>query len=227
LFIHPSGPNDPSEIVTNTATILTDTLSDGSIITLNRNSGLSIANGFNRKERRMALRGEAYFEVAPDKTRPFVVAVNDLEIKVVGTAFNVDNASIPGKVLIAVTHGKVLVSTGGQSLYLSAGEQAEYNQQTHLLSRIETQQNPNTLAYKNKVFQFNATPLREVVRQLNSAYGTKISLQNQTLEACPLTARYNNLGINRVLELIADSFSFKLEKNPDGTYVLSGAGCGE
>lgn len=226
-FVHRPAPADgPVEIAGNTETILTDTLSDGSVVTLNRNSGLSVAKGFNKKERRMALRGEAYFEVAPNPEKPFVVTVEELEVKVVGTAFNVDNASVAGKVIISVTHGKVLVHSGDQSIYLTAGEQAEYDQQTRMITRLQPDQNPNALAYKSKVFRFEATPLSEVVRQLNLAYGTKISL-SKNLENCQLTARYNNLGIGRVLDLVAASFSIKADKNADGSYTLSGQGCGE
>lgn len=226
-FMYRPAPADgPVEIAGNTETILTDTLSDGSVVTLNRNSGLSVAKGFNKKERRMALRGEAYFEVAPNPEKPFVVTVEELEVKVVGTAFNVDNVSAPGKVIVAVTHGKVLVHSGDQSIYLTAGEQAEYDQQTRTITRLQPDQNPNALAYKSKVFRFEATPLSEVVRQLNLAYGTKISV-SKNLENCRLTARYNNLGIGRVLDLVAVSFSIKADKNPDGSYTLSGQGCGE
>ncbi|MEY3240018.1 MAG: hypothetical protein RIR11_1456 [Bacteroidota bacterium] len=217
----------PQEIVATPATILVDTLSDGSVVTLNRNSGLSIARGFNHKERRMSLHGEAYFEVSPDQERPFVVDIKELEVKVVGTAFNVDNVSEPDKVLISVTHGKVLVSAGTQSMYLTADEKALYDEQTKVLTRIPNQQNPNILAYKNKIFQFDATPLKEVVQQLSKVYGIQIALQSTALETCPLTARYNNLAIGRVLDLVANSFALKLEQKPDGSYLLSGSGCGE
>ncbi|MEI6411292.1 MAG: FecR domain-containing protein [Bacteroidota bacterium] len=217
----------PLEIAANTESVLTDTLNDGSVVTLNRNSGLTVASAFNKKERRMKLRGEAYFEVTSNPERPFVVEVQELEIKVVGTAFNVDNTSNPDEVIVTVTHGKVLVHDQNQQIMLTAGEQAVYNRITHTLSRYSGAQNPNTLAYKNRVFQFDATPLGKVVKQLNTVYGVHIKLQNPVLENCPLTATYNNLALNRVLDLIATSFSLQIDHQPDGTIVIIGAGCGE
>lgn len=215
------------EIAANTDAVLTDTLSDGSVVTLNRNSGVTVAAAFNKKERRMKLRGEAYFEVSSNPERPFVVEIQELEIKVVGTAFNVDNTSNPDEVIVTVTHGKVLVHDQNQQILLTAGQQAVYNRTTHNLSRYTGAQNPNTLAYKNRVFQFDATPLGKVVKQLNAVYGVNIKLQNPVLENCPLTASYNNLSLNRVLDLIAASFSLQLDRQPDGTVVIMGAGCGE
>ena len=58
----------------------------------------------------MRLRGEAFFQVKPDTERPFFVETGEVEIKVVGTAFNVDENSRPGQVVISVTEGKVLVT---------------------------------------------------------------------------------------------------------------------
>lgn len=227
FLLRPKPDSASVVIAANPGAVLTDTLSDGSVVTLNRNSGLTVASSFNKKERRMKLRGEAYFEVSSNPERPFVVEVQELEIKVVGTAFNVDNTTNPDEVIVTVIHGKVLVHDQVQQILLTAGEQAIYNRSTHRLSRYVGAQNPNTLAYKNRVFQFDATPLGKVVKQLNAVYGANIKLQNPILENCPLTARYNNLNINRVLDLIAASFSLQLDRQPDGAVIIIGAGCGE
>jgi transmembrane sensor len=222
-------PNAPvTQLATLPTEIQTHQLPDGSTVTLNRNSGLSTQSGFNQKERRIALRGEAYFEVKPDREKPFVVSVEELSVTVLGTAFNVDNNTDPNRVLISVTHGKVAVSAREQTIYLTADQQAVYDKTSGTLTLLAPeQQDPNAVAYKNKVFQFNATPLVDVVAALNKAYGVQIVLKGQQLHTCPLTARYNNLGLDRVLELIAASFSIKAEKQADGTYALSGNGCEE
>lgn len=205
---------------------LTDTLADGSVVTLNRRSGLAVSSGFNRRERRMHLQGEAYFEVKRDTNRPFIVEISDVEVKVVGTAFNVDNATNPEQVIVTVTEGKVRVSARDQALLLTPGEQVVYDKKTGALKRSTAPQNPNLLAYKNRVFHFDATPLRIVVQQVEKVYGVDIDLKNKSLEDCQLTADYNNLSIERVLSLIAESFSLQLEKK-ENRFVLDGAGCGE
>lgn len=208
-----------------TDSALTDTLKDGSIVTLERASGLTLAADFNRLERRLRLQGEAYFQVAHDTTRPFVVEVQGLEVKVVGTAFYVDNVTDPTKVTVYVTEGKVLLFHKGRSVLLVRGMQASYDQRLETLTRDATlpeQGLPNTAAHR--MFRFDATPLRIVLEKVNLAYGTRISLKKAGLENCLLTARYNNLSLERVLDLIADSFSFTVEKTSDG-YLLDGEAC--
>ncbi|MBL7776453.1 MAG: FecR domain-containing protein [Saprospiraceae bacterium] len=203
---------------------LTDTLADGSRVTLERHSGLTLAAGFNRRERRMRLEGQAFFQVAPDTSRPFIVEVQELQVRVVGTAFTVDNQQTPGQVLVTVFEGKVQVRAGQQLLLLSAGEQAVYDQPSKNLTRTAPRQgNPEP---SSRMFAFDATPLGQVAERLSVAYGVRIVLKNKNLENCPLTASYNQLPLERVLRLVADSFSLQVEKTADG-YMLSGEACEE
>lgn len=225
IFFFRQTPETPGTQIAATSTTLTDTLTDGSVIVLNRNSGLRIAGNFNQKERRMRLSGEAYFAVAPDKEKPFVIEVEQLEVKVVGTEFNVDNRSEPGRVIVTVTSGKVQLRAGDQNVLLVANEQAVYEMATGNITR-STKPDQNVLAYKNMVFSFDATPLGEVVRELSDVYGVEISLKNKNLEKCKLYARYNNQELDRVLELVAATFSLTVERTGD-VIVLDGASCGE
>ncbi|MBU6340118.1 MAG: FecR domain-containing protein [Bacteroidetes bacterium] len=220
-------PGKASEITAASDAILVDTLKDGSIVTLNRNSGLTVSSHFNKKERRMQLHGEAYFEVAHDQSKPFVIEIQKIEIQAVGTAFNVDNATEPGKITVTVTEGKVLVRTPGEQIFLAAGEEVVYDIVQGKLSKNQIPQNPNTLAYKTRAFQFDGTPLGAVVQQMQNAYGVRILLKNKGLENCPLSGRYNDLPLKRLLDLIAETFNLNLSQLPDGQYVLDGTGCGE
>ena len=208
-----------------TETSLTDTLTDGSVVRLEQHSGLTVAKGFNRHERRLRLEGQAFFQVSSDTSRPFVVEVSELEVQVVGTAFTVDDQSVAGKVLVTVEEGKVRVSWKTQQLLLIAGEQATYDKSSGSLSKTIPEQ--GSPVYKNRIFNFDATPLSTVVEQLGKAYGVQISLKNKNLENCPLTAKYNKLSLERVLQLVSESFSLKIEKTEGSGYVLLGNGCEE
>jgi ferric-dicitrate binding protein FerR (iron transport regulator) len=205
----------PDVVIAATNIARTDTLTDGSVLTLGPKSGVALAAGFNARERRMRLHGAATFNVQPDTTRPFIVAVQDMEVRVVGTVFRVDNALEPSRVRVDVLEGKVRVSVRGQSALLVAGEQAIYDQKAGTLEHVRPE---------GRVLRFDETPLREVVRQIEQVYGVQVLLKNKNLENCPLTARYNNLPVERVLELVAESFSIQLEKTAAG-YALDGKGC--
>lgn len=198
-----------------TDTAVSETLSDGSVVTLDPRSGLSLDAGFNTRTRRLRLHGAATFDVQSDSTQPFIVSLNDLEVQVLGTVFRVDNLSDPTQVRVAVTEGRVQVYARGQTLVLAAGDRAVFNLKTGTLAPAQAE---------GRVLRFDATPLRDVVREVERAYGVRVILKNKALENCLLTARYNNLSADRVLALVAESLNINLEKTPDG-YELSGADC--
>ncbi len=96
-------------IAVNTTTQpLTDTLPDGSVITLNKLSSLTYPNRFDGNTRTVQLNGEAFFNVTPNKDKPFIVDVNGVIIRVVGTSFNVKSTA--GKTEVIVETGRVEVS---------------------------------------------------------------------------------------------------------------------
>lgn len=214
---------DPVQIIA-AGSALTDTLTDGSVVTLERQSGLVLAKQFNRRERRLRLEGRASFDVASDTTRPFVVEVQELEVQVVGTAFTVDNASNPDMVMVTVTEGKVRVSSQGSVLLLAAGEQAVYNRKNKTLER--TIAIPEQGTPYGRILRYDAAPLGSVVREINRRYNARVMLKNKTLENCLLTGYYNNLPLERLLELIAETFALTVKQEGD-TYVLEGTACGE
>ncbi|MCK6692454.1 MAG: FecR domain-containing protein [Thermoanaerobaculia bacterium] len=217
--------NTPAPVrIAAAGSVLTDTLTDGSVVTLERQSGLTLARQFNRRERRLRLEGEAFFDVAPDTARPFIVEVQELEVRVVGTEFTVDNTTDPAKVIVTVTEGKVLVASKARSVLLQAGEQAVFDRQNGTLQR--TARKPDQGVFGNRLLMYNATPLSKVVEDVNTRYGARVRLGNKVLENCLLNARYNNLPLERLLELIAESFSLTVKKEGDA-YVLDGEGCGE
>ena len=205
----------PDVVIAATDTVRTDTLADGSVVTLGIQSGLTLSVGFNARERRMRLQGQATFEVQPDPERPFIVEVDDVVVQVVGTVFRVDNTAEPAQVRVEVQEGRVRVGARGQVLYLAAGDEAVYDRQSGTLIAGPSQR---------RMLRFDATPLQEVVRRIERAYNTKIDLKNSDLENCLLTARYNSLPLERVLELITESFGLRVEKTTDG-YALDGEGC--
>jgi transmembrane sensor len=226
-WVHgPIGQPAPVMVSAPANEIKATSLPDGSSVTLNRNSGLTLQSGYGEKERRMTLKGEAYFEVAPNAERPFVVQVEELEVRALGTAFNIDANTRAEQIAISVERGKISLAALGQNLELAEGEQAIFDRAKGSLRKLDPQQqDPNATAYKNRVFQFDATPLRDVVAVLNKAYGSKIELEGAPLANCLLTGRYNNPSLERMLELLTDSFSIKYKQQPNGTILLSGSGC--
>ncbi len=212
----------PAQTIVASAQPLTDTLTDGSVVTLNKKSGLILVEGFNKKERRMKLMGEAYFEVAHDATRPFVVEIQNVEVMAVGTAFNIDNVSDDRFITILVTDGKVKIAAIKQIEYAEKGEKAIYNRQTGAIS-IEKSTANNALAYKTRQFHFDETPLSKAVAELSRVYETPILIKNKNLENCPLVVDFDNKTLDEILIVLADTFSFSVEKNESGVVLIGGS----
>ncbi len=98
-------------------------LPDGSTIFLNRNSQLSYRSNFNGRGRNVNLKGEAFFEIAPDATKPFIIDAGNARVRVVGTSFNVITRNSESAVEVYVKTGKVLLSdnSGSKELALDPG----------------------------------------------------------------------------------------------------------
>jgi len=212
-FWQKSTTNQPVEIAT-TATSRTDTLTDGSVVSLNRNSGLSLSPRYGQKGRQVQLTGEAFFEVEHNAEQPFSVTVQEVIIRDIGTKFNVDNQTWPRKVVVTVTEGVVEMQIKDQKRTAKAGETLIADLQSGQISLL-TRQDENVLAYKTRIFSFDAVPLKTVVEQLSKVYNVQITLKNPQLEHCQLTARFDNLPLERVLELIKDAFSLQIERKPE------------
>jgi transmembrane sensor len=205
------------------AVMRTDTLADGSEVSVQPNSSLSVAPDFNRRERRMKLRGEAYFEVQPDANRPFVVEIQDLEVKVVGTAFNVNNFTDGKYVVITVTEGRVLLSARGQSLLLEKGQEAVYETET---GEIKPSDKPdeNVAAFKNRMFVFD-TPIAEIFRRVGNAYGVEIVVEDESMKQCRWSTKFPNITLQEIFNLAEETHNFRVEKTTDTSYILKGGKC--
>ncbi|HNG90650.1 MAG TPA: FecR domain-containing protein [Saprospiraceae bacterium] len=202
-----------------TAAPRTDTLADGSVVALQVGGSVTTSGGYNQRERRLRLSGNATFQVKPDVSRPFLVETQGLEVRVVGTVFSVQEGL--GQVEVYVSEGKVRLSAQGRELYLQRGERATYHLSDGSLSRIEGGDSGRS----NREFRFVGTPLGEVVRQLSAAYGKRISLKNPALADCPLRADYLDLPLETVLERLAGAFSLHVERVNDGSILLDGDSC--
>ena len=212
----------PSTQLAATENTLLETLSDGSIVTINQYSSLSAT--FTKKLRQVKMKGEAYFEVAPNVSKPFTVEVQQVLVTVVGTKFNIDNRSDPNWVIISVEEGKVRVQSGAQTDLLVAGEQARINCQNKEMEKVQTSPSGNESAWANRQFTFDDVPLSEVIPLLEKAYQVKITLTNKDLEHCRLHTRFNDKHIERIVDVIAETFSLEI-KHQNGQYFLDGAGC--
>ncbi len=189
--------------------VLTDTLPDGSVITLNKTSTVVYASTIRSGQRKLQLKGEAFFEVMPDKKRPFVIQVADLQVTVLGTSFNIKEDSAAVEVLVET--GTVKVSKEEKEVILQAGEKITIKRADSLLQKEELTDKLHNY-YRTKEFVCDDTPLWKLVQVLNEAYKTNIVFGREELKELRLNTTFYNESLEKVLDIISLTFGIKVRK---------------
>jgi len=149
------------------------TLSDGTKVWLNAASSLSYPASFTGKERRVELVGEAYFEVHHNASQPFIVSTRGQQIRVLGTSFNVNAYQDENKTVTTLVNGRVQLSRDGknEAPQLHPGEQSVLAGAGFEIAEVDASL---FIAWKDGQFRFKATPLTEVMRQVERWYNLDV-----------------------------------------------------
>lgn len=148
-------------------------LPDGSKVWLNAASSLHFPNVFTGSTREVELTGEAYFEVAKNKEKPFQVKVGDMRISVLGTHFNVNAYEDENAIKTSLLEGSVKISRGGASNLLKPGQQAILNKKEHKL-KISSAHIDEVIAWKDGLFQFDGSDLSTIMREISRWYNVEV-----------------------------------------------------
>lgn len=156
-------------------------LPDGSQVWLNATSSIRFPTAFIGNERRVEITGEAYFEVAKDAARPFVVAVNNAEVRVLGTHFNINAYNDEEEIKTTLLEGSVRFVNASEHILLKPGQQSQLSKQG--IIRLENSVNvEEVIAWKNGRFNFEGTGIEMVMRQLARWYDVDIAYNGKTDE---------------------------------------------
>ena len=179
-------------------------LSDGTKVWLNSSSTLRCPAVFSDSQRRVELRGEAYFEVRHDAKKPFSVVLPDGSlVKDLGTRFNIHAYGDEKAIRTTVLEGSVLVEAKGHEVSLIPGEQAEYSDQEGLTRHAKVDL-PNVVAWKEEQFILSATSVQAIMKQVERWYGAEIvyqdDMQNDTTEFFGTLTR--NVPVSQLLKTL-------------------------
>lgn len=188
-------------------------LPDGSEVTLNSHSTLIYPEKFTGKIRPVTMLGEAFFKVSPDKTKPFIIKVNGVTVRVVGTSFNVKSRG--GKTQVIVETGIVNVSEKSKNINLNPGEKVLVTKKDGLQAK-ENIRGKLYNYYVTHELVCDETPLHELVASLNEVYGTHISIGNKAIENLPITTVFKDQALDDVLLVIKETLKVKVEKGKKG-----------
>ncbi|MEQ9406046.1 MAG: DUF4974 domain-containing protein [Cyclobacteriaceae bacterium] len=195
------------------------TFPDGSTGILNANSSFSFPERFG-KERSVIFEGEAYFDIIKSQ-KPFVIAVGGVDVKVLGTAFNL--VSSADEVELFVERGLVAFEKEGAQTKVAAGLKAVFSKSSGEVVITENA-SPNILSWSNGQLVFNDTPLSEVFKDLEEFYEVDFKVSNKRINKCKLTVTFDKKSLSEVIETIESILDVKLTRN-NNTVKVSGSGC--
>lgn len=147
------------------------TLHDGTKVWLNAESSIRFPTAFAGPERKVFITGEAYFEVAHDITKPFLVNKGDMQVQVLGTYFNVNSYDDEAAVKVTLLDGSVKIAKGSLTAMLKPGQQAQVSNGIRLVNDADLEQ---VMAWKNGIFQFEGSDIEEVMRQIARWYDVEV-----------------------------------------------------
>jgi len=211
-------------------------LPDGTLVWLNADSRIVYDNNFQGKYREVQLTGEAYFEVVKDKEHPFIIHTKTIDIKVLGTVFNVrsyenekttQTSLLKGSVEITIHNaGRKIVLKPNEKLIVQNGATALNNdrlpvkenndealitlKQIHLIEKDSSA--PETLWIKNKLV-FDNEPLEEIALEIERWYDVHVTITNDELKTEKFSGIFEDESMNEVLEALRLTGNFKYSIN--------------
>ncbi|EAZ80854.1 FecR family protein [Algoriphagus machipongonensis] len=187
-------------------------LSDGTVVKLNSGSTIKYVKDFVGDTREIFLEGEAFFEVAHDTLKPFIVHTQDISTKALGTSFNI-KAGQGGKIAISLITGKVEVKSEDVPDfldYLIPGEQIQAlaHSKSWEKSAFDSER---VMAWLDQTIIFDKTPLPEAVKMLENWFGVEISILNFEDENLTISGKYKGETLNNILDGLSYTARFNYE----------------
>ncbi|MDA3893589.1 MAG: FecR family protein [Salinivirgaceae bacterium] len=174
-------------------------LADGSMVYLNSDAEISFSKHFGAKNRKLELKGEAFFEVQRNEKLPFQITSNKTTTKVLGTSFNVFS-DLSGNVKVSVVRGVVTFFTDKSNIVeLHAGEQGIFDPFKKSLKK-DIINDLNFQSWKTGIMKFNETPVNDVFDLLNKHYSKTLLFDDEKGKGLNITTTFDNQSIEAVLE---------------------------
>ena len=182
-------------------------LADGTRVWLNAESRLRYPVASTGKERKVEMEGEVYFEVAKNREKPFIVTVNGVDIRVLGTSFNV--SAYQEEVVTTLVEGKVQLKRGDEQVVLSPNQQAIWSDDKFKVKQVDAR---NYVLWKEGIFYFEDVDLERILDDMARWYNVNIFYMNSTLKKMKFSVeikRYED--INEILRRIEQTKRVKFE----------------
>lgn len=199
-------------------------LEDSTKVWLNAESQLIYPESFDEKERRVKIKGEAYFQVAKDSTRPFYVESSGITIRVYGTEFNINAYSEEKEVYTTLVSGSISLQQANENhseLILTPGHQAIYNKDNKITS-VKSVNTEAITSWHNGRFVFEEQTLEQIMKTLARWYNFEYEFDNENIRSTIFKGsapRYANLS--EVLSILEKSGGLKFRAKNDKIIITT------
>ncbi len=186
-------------------------LADGSLVYLNGDSRLKYRLD-SENERKLYLEGEAFFDVARDESKPFIIGLRAGKVEVLGTSFNIKAYPDDDDIATSVITGRVAFEdTEAESLILKPGNKGLINKAENSIVKLNVD-NSRDIVWMQRLLIFEKSNLSEMSKELYRMYGVKVTLMDDSLEDLKITAKFDNENINEVFKVLkmTNELSYKI-----------------
>ncbi len=178
VYLYVARPHQKSYTYATQSTPVEYTLTDGTKVTLNKNSSLTFNSDFGDKRRDVKLIGGAFFKVTKDRTRPFSVEALGTKTEVLGTSFNITTNDEKSEVSTTLVEGSVHFTAHNCDVLLKPGEEVVYDtfSEKHVTKEIDTQYNT---AWVSGRYNYRNIKFGDLIAKLEDIYNLKIQISDQ------------------------------------------------
>jgi len=185
-------------------------LSDGTIVNLNSGSKLIFPVQFKGNNRKVELVGEAFFDVTPDPSKPFIVKTSEINVKVLGTSFDLQAYPKFKEISTTLVHGKVILETESAGVSKQVAElkpldHAVYNGKDQVINISPEEDLDKFIGWKDGKLVFFNDPIENVSEKLGNWYNVTVKINNTELKKYRFTATFTDEPIEQVLDLLSKS----------------------
>jgi ferric-dicitrate binding protein FerR (iron transport regulator) len=193
-------------------------LADGSKVYLNRDSKLIYPETFGRNNRKVTLKGEAYFDIAPDASHPFIIDAGNARVRVLGTSFSVITDNKDNEVEVFVTTGTVMLTSndGSESMMIEPGYIGRISG-NNSSSSLNT--NANYLSWNTDILTYDGERLGVVFADLKRTFNIDITAGDPAINDYRLTSRFDSQPHDTIIKVICTTFNLHSVME-GGTYSL-------
>lgn len=195
------------------------TLPDGTIVTLNAESELTFPSQFDSQTRTVSLKGEAFFQVAKNKDKPFIVHTEQMDVRVLGTTFNVSNYAEDNMLRTTLIEGSVCIEQNGNTQLIRPSEQYIYNKETNETA-VQVVDTDLYTSWTNNEYIFRNTTLEDILTQIGHWYKFHTDYETPSLKEKRFSFTIGrDASLDQIIRFINNTEEIYIERNNENIHI--------